>query len=320
RMASASRIEAMQAGLRDHHRPVRMASAGRPHDTQHALLHRVRDLHDDQKQMRLVLAPGNVARGIIIRLVEPARIQEADDRHLLRHVVERGGAGAGLEACAHYGARIARQRGYEGGLARTGLAKEPDHRGGRLGTMARTLLADARRTRLAEQTFADGAPQSVKNFHASAPALNTNPETVPWKRSGGIFRDKTPDGRIQPVAIRPHGCCALGRLTWKATFSGNDNALQLFQPPMFQLQVFQMDMITLFGQLPRLAFAVAVVLGGTVAASAQDQPAAPLYAAAQAERGQSAYRQSCQDCHGSSLDNGEFGGPPLKGGYFRTRW
>jgi hypothetical protein len=23
---------------------------------------------------------------------------------------------------------------------------------------------------------------------------------------------------------------------------------------------------------------------------------------------------------GSSLDNGEFGGPPLKGGYFRTRW
>ena len=41
---------------------------------------------------------------------------------------------------------------------------------------------------------------------------------------------------------------------------------------------------------------------------------------AQAERGQAAYRQSCQDCHGSSLDNGEFGGPPLKGGYFRTRW
>jgi mono/diheme cytochrome c family protein len=89
---------------------------------------------------------------------------------------------------------------------------------------------------------------------------------------------------------------------------------------MFQFQVFQMDMIALFGQFPRVAFAAALVLGSTVAASAQDQPAAPLYAAAQAERGQAAYRQSCQDCHGSSLDNGEFGGPPLKGSYFRTHW
>ena len=81
-----------------------------------------------------------------------------------------------------------------------------------------------------------------------------------------------------------------------------------------------MNRIALFGKLPRLAFAAAVVLGGAVAVSAQDQPVAPLYAAAQAERGQAAYRQSCQDCHGTSLDNGEFGGPPLKGGYFRTRW
>ena len=81
-----------------------------------------------------------------------------------------------------------------------------------------------------------------------------------------------------------------------------------------------MNRIALFGKLRRLAFAAAVVLGGAVAVSAQDQPVAPLYAAAQAERGQAAYRQSCQDCHGTSLDNGEFGGPPLKGGYFRTRW
>jgi mono/diheme cytochrome c family protein len=89
---------------------------------------------------------------------------------------------------------------------------------------------------------------------------------------------------------------------------------------MFQPQVFQMNMIARFGQLPRLAMTAAVLLGSAIAVSAQDHPAAPLYAAAQAERGQAAYRQSCQDCHGSSLDNGEFGGPPLKGGYFRTRW
>jgi mono/diheme cytochrome c family protein len=72
--------------------------------------------------------------------------------------------------------------------------------------------------------------------------------------------------------------------------------------------------------LPRLAFAAAVVACGAVAVSAQERPATPAFTAAQAERGQATYRQSCQDCHGSSLDNGEFGGPPLKGGYFRTRW
>ena len=78
-----------------------------------------------------------------------------------------------------------------------------------------------------------------------------------------------------------------------------------------------MDM--LLRRLSRLALA-ATLLCGAVAVSAQERPAAPAYTSAQAERGQASYRQSCQDCHGSSLDNGEFGGPPLKGGYFRTRW
>ncbi len=32
------------------------------------------------------------------------------------------------------------------------------------------------------------------------------------------------------------------------------------------------------------------------------------------------YNQNCQECHGSTLDNGEFGGPPLKGGYFTNHW
>jgi len=79
-------------------------------------------------------------------------------------------------------------------------------------------------------------------------------------------------------------------------------------------------MTKLLLQIRTIALAATVILCGGVAASAQDQPAAPLFAAAQAERGQSTYRQNCQDCHGTTLDNGEFGGPPLKGGYFRTRW
>ena len=78
-----------------------------------------------------------------------------------------------------------------------------------------------------------------------------------------------------------------------------------------------MEMIRGLGRIGAL-MAIAVTLNGM--ASAQVQPSIPTFTAAQAEQGQAAYRQSCQDCHGSELDNGEFGGPPLKGGYFRGRW
>lgn len=44
------------------------------------------------------------------------------------------------------------------------------------------------------------------------------------------------------------------------------------------------------------------------------------FTAEQAERGQAIYERNCQDCHGTTLDNGEFGGAPLKGSYFRQRW
>jgi mono/diheme cytochrome c family protein len=47
---------------------------------------------------------------------------------------------------------------------------------------------------------------------------------------------------------------------------------------------------------------------------------APSFTQAQAERGQAAYAHNCLDCHGSTLDNGEFGGPPLKGASFARHW
>jgi mono/diheme cytochrome c family protein len=46
----------------------------------------------------------------------------------------------------------------------------------------------------------------------------------------------------------------------------------------------------------------------------------PAFTEAQAERGRAVYLKNCQDCHGSTLDNGEFGGAPLKGSYFRQHW
>ncbi|HLH94121.1 MAG TPA: c-type cytochrome [Xanthobacteraceae bacterium] len=47
---------------------------------------------------------------------------------------------------------------------------------------------------------------------------------------------------------------------------------------------------------------------------------APSFTEDQAERGHLAYAHNCLDCHGSNLDNGEFGGPPLKGSSFARHW
>ena len=47
---------------------------------------------------------------------------------------------------------------------------------------------------------------------------------------------------------------------------------------------------------------------------------APMFTDAQVERGRRSYVDNCSDCHGSELNNGEFGGAPLKGTYFDERW
>lgn len=46
----------------------------------------------------------------------------------------------------------------------------------------------------------------------------------------------------------------------------------------------------------------------------------PSFTDAQMERGRRGYLSHCADCHGSELDNGEFGGAPLRGSYFDSHW
>jgi cytochrome c len=41
--------------------------------------------------------------------------------------------------------------------------------------------------------------------------------------------------------------------------------------------------------------------------------------AEQASRGKAVYDDNCGNCHGTNLDNGEFG-PPLRGSAFKMRW
>jgi S-disulfanyl-L-cysteine oxidoreductase SoxD len=70
-----------------------------------------------------------------------------------------------------------------------------------------------------------------------------------------------------------------------------------------------------------LAVATAAFVASAATSRAVAQTAGgPSFTAEQVEQGRAAYNQNCQECHGSNLDNGEFGGPPLKGGYFSNHW
>jgi len=70
------------------------------------------------------------------------------------------------------------------------------------------------------------------------------------------------------------------------------------------------------------AGALLIVSAGVATAGPQPVPRdAPVsFTAGQAEKGLVGYRTWCADCHGTDLDDGEFGGPPLKGAAFRARW
>ena len=71
----------------------------------------------------------------------------------------------------------------------------------------------------------------------------------------------------------------------------------------------------------RAAAALALVTAGALQAFAQGrEQRLPAFTEEQVQRGKSIYQKNCQDCHGSTLDNGEFGGAPLKGSYFRQHW
>jgi mono/diheme cytochrome c family protein len=48
--------------------------------------------------------------------------------------------------------------------------------------------------------------------------------------------------------------------------------------------------------------------------------ATSLFTAAQAARGEASYDHYCLACHGPHLDDGDFGGPPLRGSTFRSHW
>jgi len=63
---------------------------------------------------------------------------------------------------------------------------------------------------------------------------------------------------------------------------------------------------------------VFLLAGMSVQVGAQETSA--VFTSAQANRGAGLYRQNCLDCHGANLDDGEFGGAPLRGRAFQEKW
>src|ERR1700724_745160 len=70
--------------------------------------------------------------------------------------------------------------------------------------------------------------------------------------------------------------------------------------------------------LAALAIAPVAIITKAGAQAREQRP--PAFTEEQVARGKSIYQKNCQDCHGSTLDNGEFGGGPLQGLYFRQHW
>ena len=60
--------------------------------------------------------------------------------------------------------------------------------------------------------------------------------------------------------------------------------------------------------------------GASATAHGAGGPAPVSFTADQVARGSDIYADRCVQCHGDTLDNGEFGGAPLNGSYFKKHW
>jgi len=69
-----------------------------------------------------------------------------------------------------------------------------------------------------------------------------------------------------------------------------------------------------------IAAAGLTVAGGLALAQSPPASARLSFTEAQAKAGQAEYAANCTDCHGAALNDGEFGGTPLKGEAFRAKW
>jgi Cytochrome C oxidase, cbb3-type, subunit III len=65
-----------------------------------------------------------------------------------------------------------------------------------------------------------------------------------------------------------------------------------------------------------------IILSASWSSNAQSEAAVSelSFTAQQIASGKTEYQTNCTDCHGTNLNDGEFGGPPLKGSIFAVKW
>jgi hypothetical protein len=108
-MPRSGRIEPVQSGLRHHHRPVRMPAPHLLQNAQHRSLNWIRHLHHHQQQVGLSLTPGNVLRGVIVRLSKSARVEKSEQWNFWRYVVEKSVSRARFKSFPDHRIGIARE-------------------------------------------------------------------------------------------------------------------------------------------------------------------------------------------------------------------
>jgi mono/diheme cytochrome c family protein len=82
-----------------------------------------------------------------------------------------------------------------------------------------------------------------------------------------------------------------------------------------QCRLFNVRLPTVFA----LAFSVLGTSSPALAQNYFEKGHSPSFTEEQAERGKTAYTNSCANCHGTDLNDGEFG-PALKGFAFQQKW
>ncbi len=169
-----------------------------------------------------------------------------------------------------------------------------------------------------------GVPGAFPPLAGHVPALLAQvgrdylPKVALFGLSGPItVEGKTFDGAMPGWSQLSDGELA-SALNYVANAWGNDKALPSGFTPFTAEEIAKARSLMASPEQTHAQRLAAI--GGGGAALAERPSIGPTFTAEQAERGQVAYRRNCQDCHGANLDDGEFGGAPLKGGYFRQHW
>ena len=174
------------------------------------------------------------------------------------------------------------------------------------------------------QPNGQGVPEAFPPLAGHAPAVLAQPggrdylaRLVLYGLQGQITVDgKTFNGAMPPWGEALNDEQLAGALDYVLHSWGNDKALPAgFQP-------FVPADIAAARGTKMTAAEVYALRGQFMPAAAAPAVASvpPSFTEEQADRGHAAYRRNCQDCHGTDLNNGEFGGAPLTGQYFARHW